>query len=123
MKRPSLAVCRYCHSNVSVLFESRAFNQGRKFFKTKTGSGGKRLRQIVVQCEDAISAMNALLAPQTIDNSKQCGFRTKSVAGSAAANHHAQICLDPKMPCRDTVFRWLRSERTCRLHREAVGVC
>jgi len=21
------------------------------------------------------------------------------------------ICLDPKMPCRDTVFRWLRQDR------------
>jgi hypothetical protein len=30
------------------------------------------------------------------------------------------ICLDPKMPCRDTFFRWLRNDRIRRLKLEAV---
>ena len=30
------------------------------------------------------------------------------------------ICLDPKMPCRDTVFRWLRNDRIRRLKLEAM---
>jgi hypothetical protein len=32
-----------------------------------------------------------------------------------------QICLDPKMPCRDTVFRWLRRDTEVhRVLREAL---
>src|SRR5437660_2031766 len=30
------------------------------------------------------------------------------------------ICLDSRMPCRDTVFRWLRNDRTRRLKLEAL---
>ena len=30
------------------------------------------------------------------------------------------ICLDPKMPCRDTFFRWLRNDRIRRLKLEAL---
>ena len=30
------------------------------------------------------------------------------IAGGESLRH---ICLDPKMPCRDTVFRWLRSDQ------------
>ena len=30
------------------------------------------------------------------------------------------ICLDPKMPCRDTVFRWLRSDQKRRLKLRAL---
>ena len=30
------------------------------------------------------------------------------------------ICLDPKMPCRDTVFRWLRSDQKRRLELRAL---
>jgi hypothetical protein len=30
------------------------------------------------------------------------------------------ICLDPKMPCRDTVFRWLRNDRIRRLKLRAL---
>ena len=30
------------------------------------------------------------------------------------------ICLDPKMACRDTVFRWLRNDRIRRLKLEAL---
>jgi hypothetical protein len=29
------------------------------------------------------------------------------------------ICLDERMPCRDTVFRWLRNDRIRRLKLEA----
>jgi hypothetical protein len=30
------------------------------------------------------------------------------------------ICLDPRMPCRDTVFRWLRSDQKRRLKLRAL---
>jgi len=30
------------------------------------------------------------------------------------------ICLDPEMPCRDTVFRWLRSDQKRRLELRAL---
>jgi hypothetical protein len=30
------------------------------------------------------------------------------------------ICLDPKMPCRDTFFRWLRNDRIRRLKLRAL---
>ena len=31
-----------------------------------------------------------------------------------------RICLDPKVPCRDTVFRWLRSDQKRRLKLRAL---
>ena len=34
------------------------------------------------------------------------------IAGGESLRH---ICLDPNMPCRDTVFRWLRSDQKRRL--------
>ena len=31
-----------------------------------------------------------------------------------------RICLDERMPCRDTVFRWLRNDRIRRLKLRAL---
>ena len=39
------------------------------------------------------------------------------IAGGESLRH---ICLDPKMPCRDTVFRWLRSGQKRRLKLRAL---
>ena len=50
MKRPSLAVRRYRHSSTHPYYlDLRAFNQGRKFFKTKTEAEAERLRQITLR--------------------------------------------------------------------------
>ena len=50
---------------------------------------------------------------------KAAGFvgRKRSKTDSSVVDPGGQvcerchICLDPKMPCRDTVFRWLRQDR------------
>ena len=39
------------------------------------------------------------------------------IAGGESLRH---VCLDPKMPCRDTVFRWLRSDQKRRLKLRAL---
>ena len=39
------------------------------------------------------------------------------IAGGKSLRH---VCLDPKMPCRDTVFRWLRSDQKRRLKLRAL---
>jgi hypothetical protein len=39
------------------------------------------------------------------------------IAGGESLRH---ICLDPKMPCRDTVFRWLRGDQKRRLKLRAL---
>ena len=50
MKRPSLAVRRYRHSSTHPYYlDLRAFNQGRKFFKTKAEAEAERLRQITLR--------------------------------------------------------------------------
>ena len=50
MKRPSLAVRRYRHSSTHPYYlDLRAFNQGRKFFKTKAEAEAERLRQIILR--------------------------------------------------------------------------
>jgi integrase len=50
MKRPSLAVRRYRHSSTHPYYlDLRAFNQGRKFFKTKAEADAERMRQITLR--------------------------------------------------------------------------
>jgi len=50
MKRPSLAVRRYRHSSTHPYYlDLRAFNQGRKFFKTKAEAEAERMRQITLR--------------------------------------------------------------------------
>jgi len=39
------------------------------------------------------------------------------IAGGESLRH---ICLDPRVPCRDTVFRWLRSDQKRRLKLRAL---
>src|SRR5438046_3049604 len=52
MKRPSLAVRRYRHSSTHPYYlDLRAFNQGRKFFKTKAEAEAERMRQITLRRE------------------------------------------------------------------------
>src|SRR5438477_13139171 len=42
------------------------------------------------------------------------------IAGGEALRH---ICLDPKMPCRDTVFRWLRADHArCQIRQALCGL-
>ena len=52
-------------------------------------------------------------------------IRTKEVENEicyriARGESLRHICLDPKMPCRDTVFRWLRNDRIRRLNLRAL---
>src|SRR6184192_1786700 len=50
MKRPSLAVRQYRHSSTHPYYlDLRAFNQGRKFFKTKAEAEAERLRQVTLR--------------------------------------------------------------------------
>ena len=50
MKRPSLAVRRYRHSSTHPYYlDLRAFNQGRKFFKTKAEAEAERMRQVTLR--------------------------------------------------------------------------
>ena len=52
MKRPTLAVRRYRHSSTHPYYlDLLAFNQGRKFFKTKAKAEAEaeRLRQITLR--------------------------------------------------------------------------
>src|SRR5437868_14578633 len=50
MRRPTLAVRRYRHSSTHPYYlDLRAFNQGRKFFKTKAEAEAERLRQIILR--------------------------------------------------------------------------
>jgi integrase len=50
MKRPSLAVRRYRHSSTHPYYlDLRAFNQGRKFFKTKAEAETERMRQVTLR--------------------------------------------------------------------------
>ena len=50
MKRPSLAVRRYRHSSTHPYYlDLRAFNQGRKFFKTQAEAEAERMRQITLR--------------------------------------------------------------------------
>ena len=50
MKRPSLAVRRYRHSSTHPYYlDLRAFNQGRKFFKTKAEADAERMRQVTLR--------------------------------------------------------------------------
>jgi len=50
MKRPSLAVRRYRHSSTHRYYlDLRAFNQGRKFFKTKAEADAARMRQVTLR--------------------------------------------------------------------------
>ena len=47
MRRPTLAVLPYRHSNTHRYYlDLRPFNRGRKFFKTKAEAEAERLRQI-----------------------------------------------------------------------------
>ena len=74
----------------------------------------------------------------TVTHNKGCGrtqrikprlgrpsIRTKEIEQEICARiAHGEslrhICLDPKMPCRDTVFRWLRSDQKRRLELRAL---
>jgi hypothetical protein len=52
-------------------------------------------------------------------------IRTKEVENEicyriACGESLRHICLDPRMPCRDTVFRWLRSDQKRRLKLQAL---
>ena len=50
MKRPGLAVRQYRHSSTHPYYlDLRAFNQGRKFFKTKAEAEAARLRQVTLR--------------------------------------------------------------------------
>jgi integrase len=50
MKRPSLAVLPYRHSNTHPYYlDLRPFGQGRKFFKTKAEAEAERLRQLTLR--------------------------------------------------------------------------
>src|SRR2546423_14264299 len=50
MKRPTLTVRQYRHSSTHPYYlDLRAFNQGRKFFKTKAEAEAERLRQITLR--------------------------------------------------------------------------
>ena len=50
MKRPGLAVRQYRHSSTHPYYlDLRAFNQGRKFFKTKAEAEAERLRQVTLR--------------------------------------------------------------------------
>ena len=58
MKRPSLAVRRYRHSSTHPYYlDLRAFNQGRKFFKTKAEAEAERMRQITLRERGGREAM------------------------------------------------------------------
>ena len=58
MKRPSLAVRRYRHSSTHPYYlDLRAFNQGRKFFKTKAEAEAERMRQITLRERGGHEAM------------------------------------------------------------------
>src|SRR4029077_381210 len=62
MKRPSLAVRRYRHSSTHPYYlDLRAFNQGRKFFKTKAEAEAERMRQITLLERGGREAMGLAL--------------------------------------------------------------
>jgi len=83
MKRPSLAVRRYRHSSTHPYYlDLRAFNQGRKFFKTKTEAEAERLRQTTLRERGGREAIGLPLTELSaiIEGRRKLATRGKSIS-------------------------------------------